>query len=54
MESPLRIQAPPGYVAPPLQWLRGLQLQAQMHPTIVEAHAEVFMDTNVTLQKPPQ
>ena len=51
--SPLRAQPPADYVAPPLRWLRGLDLHAQMHPTTLEAHAEVLMDTKVTLQSPP-
>lgn len=51
--SPLRAQPPADYVAPPLRWLRGLDLHAQMHPTTLQAHAEVLMDTKVTLQSPP-
>ncbi len=52
--SPLRAQPPADYIAPPLRWLRGLELHALTHPTTLQAHAEVLMDTKVTLQAPPE
>ncbi len=44
----LRAQSPAGYTAPPLRWLRGLELHAEMTPDLLRAHAEVLMDTKVT------
>jgi hypothetical protein len=35
--------APPGYVAPPLDWLRGLDLDASMVNNVLSAHAVVLM-----------
>ncbi len=48
--GPLLAEPPPGYTAPPLRWLRGLELHAEMHPHVLRAHAEVLMDTKVTQQ----
>jgi hypothetical protein len=42
--SPLRgPTAPPGYVAPPLDWFRGLSLEATMTRATLTLHAEVVM-----------
>jgi hypothetical protein len=35
--------APAGYVAPPLNWFRGLDLHAMFIGTLLSAHAEVVM-----------
>ena len=35
--------APPGYLAPPLNWFRGLNLEAKMAEDALTAHAEVVM-----------
>ncbi len=35
--------APAGYVAPPLNWFRGLDLHASLVGTLLSAHAEVIM-----------
>ncbi len=46
-ESPARpgifAPAPAGYVAPPLNWFRGLDLHASLIGTLLSAHAEVIM-----------
>lgn len=52
--SILRMELPPGYTAPPLRWLRGLDLHAEMNPDVLRAHVEVLMDTKVTQQTPPE
>ena len=36
-------EAPPGYVAPPLNWFRGLDLHAALVDTLLAAHVEVVM-----------
>jgi hypothetical protein len=36
-------QAPVGYVAPPLSWFRGLDLDASLVDNVLSAHAEVIM-----------
>ncbi|MHC4404137.1 MAG: hypothetical protein ACYTG0_31165, partial [Planctomycetota bacterium] len=36
-------QAPHGFVAPPLSWFRGLDLDATVTPEVVSVHAEVVM-----------
>ena len=36
-------QAPQGYVAPPLNWFRGLDLHASLVGTLLTAHVEVVM-----------
>ena len=36
-------QAPPGYVAPPLSWFRGLDLDASLVADVLAAHAELIM-----------
>ena len=36
-------EAPPGYVAPPLSWLRGLDLDAALEGDTIAAHADVLM-----------
>ena len=36
-------EAPPGYVAPPLNWFRGLDLHASLIDTLLAAHVEVVM-----------
>ena len=36
-------QPPPGYQAPPLNWFRGLQLDATMTRKVLSAHAEIIM-----------
>ncbi|MGA2064199.1 MAG: hypothetical protein ABSG86_04500 [Thermoguttaceae bacterium] len=38
-----RVAAPPGYVAPPLSWFRGLDLDATLVDDTVTAHAEILM-----------
>lgn len=38
-----RIQAPQGYQSPPLNWFRGLKLDATMTETTTSAHAEIIM-----------
>jgi hypothetical protein len=35
--------APAGYIAPPLNWFRGLDLHATLDGTLLSAHAEVIM-----------
>jgi len=45
-------QAPPGYQAPPLSWLRGLQLDATMTQKILSAHAEVIMQLPAKKEPP--
>ena len=46
-ESPARpgifAAAPTGYIAPPLNWFRGLELHASLVDTLLSAHAEVDM-----------
>jgi hypothetical protein len=42
-EGGLVPQAPQGYVAPPLNWFRGLDLHASLIDTLLAAHAEVVM-----------
>ena len=44
----LKIHAPKGYLSPPLNWFRGLDLDATMTEKTVSAHAEVIM------QSPPK
>lgn len=39
----MKVHAPPGYVSPPLNWFRGLDLDATMTEKTVTAHAEVIM-----------
>ena len=39
----LKVHAPPGYQTPPLNWFRGLDLDATMIENKVSAHAEVIM-----------
>ena len=39
----LKIHAPKGYLSPPLNWFRGLDLDATMTEKTVSAHAEVIM-----------
>ena len=46
--SPTKIHAPKGYLSPPLNWFRGLDLDATMTEKTVSAHAEVIM------QMPPK
>jgi hypothetical protein len=41
----LKVHAPPGYVSPPLNWFRGLDLDATMTEKTVSAHAEVMMQS---------
>ena len=41
----LKVHAPKGYLSPPLNWLRGLDLDATMTEKSVSAHAEVIMET---------
>ena len=41
--SPLGIQPPQGYQAPPLSWFRGLDLDAILTDSLFSAHAEVIM-----------
>ena len=41
--SPLVPKAPPGYTAPPLNWFRGLDLDAAVLENVLSAHAEVLM-----------
>ena len=36
-------EAPQGYVAPPLNWFRGLDLHASLIETLLSAHAEIEM-----------
>ncbi len=36
---------PPGYVAPPLSWFRGLNLDATLTPRTLSAHVDVVMQT---------
>ncbi|GAB4130582.1 MAG: hypothetical protein Kow0040_08650 [Thermogutta sp.] len=36
---------PPGFLAPPLNWLRGLEVEALVAPDGVTAHVEVLMET---------
>ncbi|MGQ9607376.1 MAG: hypothetical protein ACUVTW_14345 [Thermogutta sp.] len=36
---------PPGFLTPPLNWLRGLELEALVTPEGVTAHVEVLMET---------
>ncbi len=36
-------EAPPGYIAPPLNWFRGLDLHAAVVDTLLAAHVEVVM-----------
>lgn len=42
-QSPSRPQAPEAYVAPPLSWFRGLDLDASLIDNVLAAHAEVIM-----------
>jgi hypothetical protein len=46
--GPLRARPPEDYTAPPLTWLRGLALDAQMNPHVLSAHADVLMDTQAS------
>lgn len=39
----LRPQLPPGFEAPPLNWFRGLDLEALLEPNAVSVHAVVLM-----------
>jgi hypothetical protein len=39
----LKVHAPQGYLSPPLNWFRGLDLDATMTEKTVSAHAEVIM-----------
>jgi hypothetical protein len=39
----LKVHAPPGYQTPPLNWFRGLDLDATMIENRVSAHAEIIM-----------
>ncbi len=48
----LRGAPPADYTAPPLQWLRGLELHAEMSPSRLRAHAEVLMDTKAAQTTP--
>lgn len=41
--SPLEIPVPEDYVGPPLNWFRGLKLNATMTPEIFSTHAELIM-----------
>lgn len=38
-----RVHAPQGYLSPPLNWFRGLDLDATMTETTTSAHAEIIM-----------
>lgn len=38
-----KVRAPEGYLSPPLNWFRGLQLDATMSEKTVSAHAEILM-----------
>jgi hypothetical protein len=39
----MRVEAPQGYVAPPLNWFRGLDLDAALVGDVLSAHAELIM-----------
>lgn len=39
----LRTEAPPGYQTPPLNWFRGLDLDALLTPSALSLHAEMLM-----------
>ena len=39
----LQSAAPPNFQAPPLNWFRGLDLEATMNEKNLSAHAEVIM-----------
>ena len=39
----LTTQAPEGFVAPPLSWFRGLDLDVKMTPEALSVHAELIM-----------
>ncbi len=39
----LRVKAPEGYLSPPLNWFRGLDLEATMTEKSVSAHGEIIM-----------
>lgn len=39
----LNTQLPPGFEAPPLNWFRGLELEARLEPDALSVHAEVMM-----------
>ena len=41
----LKVHAPQGYLSPPLNWFRGLDLDATMTEKTVSAHAEVIMQS---------
>ncbi len=41
--GPLRTVAPQGYLAPPWNWFRGLDLEASMTEKNLSAHAEIIM-----------
>jgi hypothetical protein len=41
--GPLRTAAPEGYLAPPWNWFRGLDLEASMTEKNLSAHAEIIM-----------
>ncbi len=44
----VRVRAPQGYLSPPLNWFRGLVLDATMTPKSISAHGVVIM------QNPPK
>ena len=44
--SPLGVQPPRGYVAPPLSWFRGVELDAMLTADAMLIHAEVVMQHN--------
>ena len=41
--SPLEMPIPDDYVGPPLNWFRGLKLDAAMTPTVFSIHADLIM-----------
>jgi hypothetical protein len=41
--GPLRAKAPEGYLTPPLNWFRGLNLDALLTPEALSVHAEILM-----------
>jgi hypothetical protein len=43
----IKVHAPQGYLSPPLNWFRGLDLDATMTEKTVSAHAEVIMQMPV-------
>jgi hypothetical protein len=46
--------APQGYLAPPLNWFRGLNLEAKMAEEALTAHAEVVMQLPAGLAPRPE